>query len=262
MRDMNKKSGIMWPLPSFLDGLRKLINPKHLSGERKWFAGHYPDWQKTRIRVVEGTIEQYFPQGFPSAEITLLELGAGHGYFSQNFAAKGYVCTAAEGRREHIAWMKRNTHIQEVVFFDAEQPRLEKREFNVVLHFGLLYHLQKPLDNLAWTIENLDFDLMFLETEVANHHDPEFVLMLREEGYDQAINNLGGRPTSNGIEAVLDSTSVKWTRVDSPTLDSTIHSYSWKELETPFTWTHGLRRFYVIHKDSKVKGLETSSDQR
>jgi hypothetical protein len=87
---------------------------------------------------------------------------------------------------------------------------------------------------------------MFLETEVANYHDPEFTLVLRESGLDQALNNIGGRPTSSGIQALLESSNLDWVRMDQPELNSGIHQYSLKESEIPCTWSNGLRRFSVI----------------
>ena len=222
------------------------------------FAGHYSDWQRTRARVVDEIIMQDSAKRARDWPKTLLELGAGHGDFSQHFTQKGLVCTAAEGRPEHVQWMRKNTDISSIVEFDADAPRLDQRNYEVVLHFGLLYHLQKPLENLEWCLDNIEFDIMFLETEVSNHEDPKFVLVLREEGYDQALNNLGGRPTPGGIEELLESKSLEWVRMDSPDLDSGIHKYSWKPKETPYTWTHGLRRFYVIRR----KAAATDAEQR
>jgi 2-polyprenyl-3-methyl-5-hydroxy-6-metoxy-1,4-benzoquinol methylase len=211
------------------------------------FEGHYLDWRMTRTRVVDEMIYQHLDEkSLTQPAKTMLELGAGHGDFSQYFTDKGFLCTAMEGRLEHVNWMRKNTKIYSILQFDAEKPWLENNYYDVILHFGLLYHLERPLDNLAWTIDNLKFKIMFLETEVANHHDPEFTLVLREEGGDQALNNLGGRPTSRGIEALLESRNLDWVRMDNPELDSSIHQYSWKESETPYTWAHGLRRFYVI----------------
>jgi hypothetical protein len=201
---------------------------------------------------VDEVIQQIFGKKTPPPARTLLELGAGHGDFSQYFTDKGFLCTAAEGRLEHVDWMRKNTQIFSIVQFDAEKPWLEKNSYDVILHFGLLYHLERPLDNLAWTIDHLDFNVMFLETEVANYHDPEFTLVLRESGPDQALNNIGGRPTSSGIEALLESRNLDWVRMDQPELDSGIHHYSWKESEIKYTWSNGLRRFYVIRPKTEL----------
>jgi hypothetical protein len=220
------------------------------------FSGHYRDWQRTRVRLVDEIVMQDSSRKSGKWPTTLLELGAGHGDFSQYFTQKGLVCTAAEGRPEHVKWMQKNTEISSVIQFDAERPWLEHRKYDVVLHFGLLYHLEKPLENLNWCLDNIKFDIMFLETEVSNHDDPEFVLVLREEGYDQGLANLGGRPTPAGIEAVLDSKSLEWVRIDSPDLDSGIHKYSWKAEDTPYTWAHGLRRLYLIRR----KGAGTDAE--
>ena len=141
----------------------------------------------------------------------------------------------------------------EIVNLENSMPALPK--FNLVLHFGVLYHLSDPLKHLKDFLLKQDFDHLFLETEVSNHPDKNFVFKIKEFGYDQSLSTIGGRPSSSGIESVLRDLSLVWKRHDNVNLDSFPHKYSWQESEMLETYRPGMRRFYHVQKFPKKESV-------
>jgi hypothetical protein len=216
------------------------------------FKGHYNTWQKNRLNLIQSFLSESYKNSLSFKSFKALELGAGHGFFSEKLSELGFTCVAAEGRAEHISWMNKNlTFLTQgdgyVTYYDGDNPKLEEKNFNVVIHFGLLYHLRDPLANLKWCLTELEFDIMFLETEVCNFSDQDMVLFLEEKGYDQAMNGIGGRPSVSIVENLFLNLGYSFKRIDSKALDSIPHVYSWDSDKTPYSWFPGMRRFWVIY---------------
>jgi hypothetical protein len=235
----------LWKIGSFISWVGGYIQE---SQRDLWFKTHYADWQERRFKIVEKELGSHFSTR-ELDPLVVLELGAGHGEFSKILKAKGHQCHVAEARTDHLDFM-RKLNFDGYYQFDGDYPEIPIKSVDVLIHFGLLYHLANPLEHLDWCLQNIDFSIMFLETEVFNHPSPDIVFRMKERGYDQAFNGIGGRPTSAGISRILDSRGLKYKRIDLADLDSDFHDYSWSEKTFPASWKPGLRRFYVIYGDS------------
>jgi SAM-dependent methyltransferase len=104
---------------------------------------------------------------------TFLDLGAGDGFESRALALRGAARTVAvEGKDERFRealWAKAHleVHNQDVVQLDVR--RIDEHDlgvFDVVLCFGLLYHMENPF-NMLKRIRRVTGDLLLLETHVA-----------------------------------------------------------------------------------------------
>jgi len=207
------------------------------------FSGHYKIWNQRRFDFVNACLFDV-----DKNNLSLLEISAGHANLSRLFLHSGFDITCTDGREEHITWMndKFPTIKTKQINLDSTYP--ETIKYNIVIHFGVLYHLIDPLKHLNDFFKKQDFDHLFLETEVANYPDENFVLKLKEDGYDQSMSYIGGRPSAQAIEKILNEFDLNWTRHDDINLNSTFHNYNWKEDDTPETYRIGMRRFYHIKK--------------
>jgi hypothetical protein len=226
----------------FLGKLLRLFKVKDNLPDMK-FIGHYDAWNDKRFQFITKLL------GSTSFKnLKLLELSSGHANLGKFFLTSGGDVTCTDVRPEHLAWINDNFPKITTRQVDLEEVYPHFSKFDVVIHFGVLYHLSDPIKHLKDFLVNQDFDHLFLETEVANHPDANFVLQIAESGYDQGVFYFGGRPTSRAIEKVLTDLNLGWERHDSTALDSSPHNYSWQESNTSEIYRVGLRRFYHIKK--------------
>jgi len=215
------------------------------------YQHHYVLWRQVRINK----IEQIFGKEF-FKDKTILELGCGYGdigkYFKESLQAD---VTFAEGREEHFPFIRGNVSGCKIVHINQENHWQLETKYDVVIHFGVMYHLDNWKQDLECTLKHSD--LVILETEVADSNDPtfeqKFVDMI---SYDQAMGPklLATRPSAAYIESVFSENGFSFVRYDDTDLDTDIHNYSWKV--TGSAESHksersvgvGKRRFWVVRK--------------
>ena len=90
-------------------------------------------------------------------------------------------------------------------------------------------------------------DVLLLETEVSDSDDKDF-LTTDENGYDQAFNNKGIRPSPSYVERVLGKNGFQFKCIKDPILNSGFHCYDW-DIHNIKTWRTGLRRFWICWKN-------------
>lgn len=213
--------------------------------QNQYFNNHYYNWNDKRYFFIRHLLDATDINQFK-----VLEVSGGHANLGKKFFDLGCDVTVTEGRAEHVNYinMLYPGIKTEIINLENSMPALPK--FNLVLHFGVLYHLSDPLEHLKDFLLKQDFDHLFLETEVSNHPDKNFVFKIKEFGYDQSLSTIGGRPTSSGIETILRDLSLVWKRHDNVNLDSFPHNYSWQESGMLETYRPGMRRFYHVKKIS------------
>jgi hypothetical protein len=95
---------------------------------------------------------------------------------------------------------------------------------------------------------------MILETETC---DSEKIICknTQENGYDQALNGVGSRPSPVYIENVLKKNGFEFKRLDDSELNSSFHVYDWIP-KNDDSFRDGLRRFWIawrIESDCPLK---------
>ena len=212
----------------------------------EWFRGHYDEWYRKRL----GFLQQVFLElSMPVTGLRVLEVGAGHGDVGNWFARRGAHVTSTDGRLEHVRWMASNRSNLNPQLYDVETDDLPEGDFDVLVHFGLLYHLCDPLASLKRMLKCNRFSILILETEVSNSSDPNFVLpVVEDQSYDQGLSGVGGRPSAQGVEAVLEQHFAAVQRYDLDSLNSSFHEYSWSGEEVSDLWRPGLRRMWVAQQ--------------
>ncbi len=211
------------------------------------FSGHYNAWTVSRMN----TIKKYFaPEYFKSK--TLLELGCGVGHNGNKFYELGADVTSCDGRKDYLTIVnKLYPHIKTLIM-DCDKDNIQDK-YDVILHWGLLYHLNEielHLENVAQKC-----DVLLLESVVVDSDD-DILIVSHESGYDQACNNNKGcRPSQSHVERLLKKNGFNFKLIKDDMLDAEIHLYNW-ECKNTNAWevsrgnmTYSLRRFWICWKN-------------
>ncbi len=206
------------------------------------FRLHYDGWRKSRMDGVNKYVKADYFNGK-----TLLECGAGFGFIAKEFQEKGADATICDARAEHLQFANEYFPELKSFVFNAEKDSLTD-SYNVVVHWGLLYHLNK--DCLETHLQNIHdhCDVMLLETEVLDTEE-ETVLDQGEDGYDQAFSGVGCRPSQTYVESLLRKVGFEFSLIKDSILNSEFHTYDW-EPENDSQWKSGKRRFWICWKPS------------
>lgn len=204
------------------------------------FQGHYNDWRTSRMNGVKKYI---IPSYFNSK--TLLEVGCGHADIGNMFHELGADVTSSDVRKEHLDIVTHKYPHIKTLLMDCDNSSI-KDKYDIIVHWGLLYHLKEidiHLKNVSACC-----DVLLLETEVSDSDDKDFFLTTSENGYDQAFNNKGIRPSPSYIEHVLENNGFQFKLIKDPILNSGFHCYDW-DINNIKTWRSGLRRFWICWKN-------------
>lgn len=206
----------------FVEGVRGVMMALDEGGGR--FSGHYYEWRIKRMRKV---IEVFGAEWFRGKRI--LELGCGYGDMGMLLVALGADVMFSDYRQEHLDEMERRYPAygrEKLIKADINKEWPFKGEFDLVLHMGLLYHLEDwkyGLEKAKGCSAN-----MVLETEVCDSEEVGCEKKKLEYGFDQAVSGCGIRPSAASIEAELEKQGCSYNRYDESELNSTMHRYDWK----------------------------------
>ena len=202
------------------------------------FSGHYTDWTIKRVRRI---IQQFGADFFQGKRI--LDLGCGYGHVGSLFAHLGATVVYSDAREAYAEEVLKRDPSGTFVRADLDNEFPFEGQFDLILNVGVLYHLS----NLDAFIERCckATAYMVLETEVCNSTDPNLVLYTEEEGYDQAFNAKGSRPSSAYVEAQLRQQGCLVEALKDDSCNSSFHRYDWTVDEST-SFDHGLRRLWFV----------------
>jgi len=219
------------------------------------FKDHYDGWRKSRINTTIRLLREDFFNGK-----RLLEVGCGFGDISKMLVSKigGVVnVTLAEGNAKHVAEMikRQASHALpnefKVMQHDCDTHWQCKDTFDVIVHWGLLYHLKDPKDHLNDLLKYTNYIL--LETEVCDRNE-SVCINTNESGYDQAINGVGSRPSAMYIENVFSDNGFFYKRFDIDELNHSYHCYNWPSTNDG-SYRNGKRRFWIAWRHNHESPL-------
>jgi hypothetical protein len=209
--------------------------------DTKYFSGHYDNWRTSRMNGIKKYIS---PLYFSSK--SLLELGCGYADAGNMFSELGAVVTSSDVRIEYLDMVNQKYPHIKTLLHDSNNLNIHEK-YDIVLHWGLLYHLSDIETHLE-KVSNI-CNLLLLETEVSDSDCKDFYIRVREfDGYDQAFNTIGIRPSAAYVESVLEENGFQFKLIKDPILNSGIHSYDW-DVKNSETWKAGLRRFWICWKN-------------
>lgn len=168
-----------------------------LAGRHVFDLDRYRESELTRLMnlFAHADIEQW-------REKKILEVGAGLGRIGDVFADLGFEIVSTDNRVEYVEEIRRRGRNAFVLDLDTTSVE-DAGDFDVILAFGVLYHLANPrmfLDGCGAAAE-----VLLLETVVCDNADPVLHTVRERTGWfgrDQASNGLGSRPSRAWVEQV------------------------------------------------------------
>ncbi len=201
------KGGVLWPILQdylFKNGLIPLWQPSNIHDDILFIRETTLDAAKAKfhstpyLRHNQRRLEHLASLGLALAHKSVLEIGAGVGDHSTFYLDRECSVLITEGRYENLAQLQIryvNEPKARVKFLDVDQPFNLAQQFEVVHCYGLLYHLNNPLNAIKQLAEHTE-GLLILETCVSYGNEAE-INPVNEDHLDvtQALHGLGCRPT-------------------------------------------------------------------
>jgi hypothetical protein len=204
------------------------------------FDDHYNDWIISRMNG----IKKYIPENWFNSK-TLLELGCGYAHIGNKFYELGAKVSSSDARKEHLDVVNTKYPHIKTLLIDGDNDNITCK-YDIILHWGLLYHLSEIESHLEKISQKCD--ILLLETEVSDSNDNQFYISTNESGYDQAFNNKGIRPSPSYVEKVLEKNGFQFKLIKDPILNTGFHKYDW-DIQNTNAWRPGLRRFWICWKN-------------
>jgi SAM-dependent methyltransferase len=214
------------------------------------FQPSYHAWRATRINKM---LELYGLEWFAGKRV--IELGCGHADIGAFLAEIGASVLCVDGRQENLTFAKlkhRNVGGLEYLHadLDGEFPALGRCD--LLIHFGLLYHLEDVDRHLAqcWALA----DEIVLESVVCDSLDPAKIVYL---GRDKPVNSRGlhgkqNRPSPFYVERLATAAGYEIERCFTPDLNSGMFIYDWRHKDNGDLGGFAKRRMWRFHKPAQA----------
>ena len=214
---------------------------------------YYPEWQENRIKFILSK----FPESFFKGK-RILELGAYNGYIGARFMEMGADVLCVEGRPENATNIRTNYPYLDVVCADLDTADWQFGKWDIIMNFGLFYHLQNRHEEHMHNCL-IHCDWLFFESVIYDSDEPELYVR-HEEGRDQSITDVGGTPSTSYVENLFKREGISegisegvndgvndgvFQQYRSNLLNGNGHHYDWK----PGNWKRldvFARRFWVV----------------
>lgn len=160
----------------------------------------YESYNAARETVVRKALADV---GAQSPLSTCLDVGCGVGYFSAFLISLGLHVTGVDGRAENAEEAARRVPQASFQTANVEDAQLAKLGcFDVVLCFGLLYHLENPFCAIR-NLYRLTGKVLLVESMCAPGNEPSMQLLDEFHGEDQGLNYIAFYPTESCLVKML-----------------------------------------------------------
>lgn len=226
--------------------LRRLAD--RLAGVPVFRSGYYRESELARLANLFAHVDLDRWRG-----MRVLEVGAGLGHLGDAFEHLGFDVTSTDGRPEYVAQMRARGRTAFVLDLDRTGVD-EVGAFDLILAFGVLYHLSEPERFLAGCGRGAK--VLLLETVVCDASE-SICLRVREprgwRGRDQALSAYGCRPSPAWVERACAAAGLDVVRdISSPLANWAIGTFDWEPKRTG-EWRRAganLRKMWACEKSA------------
>ena len=217
------------------------------------FHPSYDEWRVTRINKL---LDLYGVDYF--SEKAILEVGGGHGDIGAFLADLGASVLCLEGRRENVHYARlkhRSIESFRCLQFDLENDFSQFGKFDLIINFGLLYHLRNVDEHLKCCFGMSD-DIL-LETVVCDSTDPHTILVVDEDSKvnEESLSGTGSRPSPFYIERIADENDFEAIRYFNADLNVGVDFlYDWEHRNDNALGGWKLRRFWRLRRKAASGG--------
>lgn len=182
----------------------------------------------------------------------VLEVGAGSGRIGDAFADLGFDVTSTDGRPEHVERIRVRGRKAKVLDLESIEAK-DLAGFDLVIAFGVLYHLADPerFLNACGEVPRV----LLLETVVCDRRDPVLYRVKEAGGWrgeDQALERVGCRPSPAWVEKACREAGFETVRdISSPVANWVIGRFDWTFADTGEWKRDGvnLRKMWVLERE-------------
>ncbi|MEN2992889.1 MAG: class I SAM-dependent methyltransferase [Bacteroidia bacterium] len=132
-----------------------------------------------------------------------LDVGAGVGYFSRFLKDRGFEVVGVEGREENVQEAQRRHPDIQFLCRNVEDPSLpDLGTFDLVLAFGILYHLENPFAAVR-NIVKMTKHVLLIESAVIGWECPGLLLFKEGRDVDQGLTYVALFPSESCLITML-----------------------------------------------------------
>lgn len=210
------------------------------------FGESYDEWRARRISKL---LAVFGIDHFDGARV--VELGAGHGDIGALLASLGAEVVCVDGRRENLDFGRlKHRGVPNLSFelADLDGDFRSIGKFDLVVHFGVLYHIADVVEHLHRCFDLADE--MVLETVVADSTDPHHIVVVdeRSEVNEEALSGRGSRPSPFYVERIAAEAGFEVERHFSADLNADGFVYDWPHTGSGDLGGWHQRRFWRLHR--------------
>lgn len=181
----------------------------------------YNRWRETRVNK----LISLFGNDWSGKKV--LELACAHGNIGLYLKTLGADITFADAREQHLAKVLEKDSTAKTILVDQDTAWDINQEFDIILHFGVLYHLDNWKQDLKSALKHTQ--TLILESAVADaDYEYEYKLHEDDEGGQNAFNKVGTLPSATSIENYITSLGYTFTRFDDDSLNTNWFKYDWQ----------------------------------
>jgi SAM-dependent methyltransferase len=155
------------------------------------------------IAINQARMANLKAMGLSLAGKRILDIGCGVGHLAARLVEMGSTVVCVDGRDQNIASLRaRYPHLEAHVGNVESEPLSRFGRFHIVFSYGLLYHLENPIQSLR-NMEAVCDEMLLLETIICDHQSA--IVRVEDESTDvnQALGGIAGRPTPHYVVLAL-----------------------------------------------------------
>lgn len=149
-------------------------------------------------------LNEWLPQVAKAHELrTALDVGCGVGHFSAYLSDMGFQVTAIDGRAENVEEARNRYSSIPFYTMDVEDSIIKQLGvFDLVLCFGLLYHLENPFSAVR-NLFAMTGKILLIESACAPSRLPVAVLLSEGSDEDQSLHRVAFYPSESCLAKLL-----------------------------------------------------------